>query len=57
MEQVRDLLRHAGECLAMAIKTRNPKTKARLESLAKKWQQLAAEREKFLKSSGPSQKR
>lgn len=57
MEPVRDLLRHASECLAMAIRTSNPKRKAQLELLAKKWRQLAAEREKFLKASGPRRER
>ena len=52
MEQVRDFLRHASECLAMAIRTEDPNRKAQLEALAKKWRQLAAEREKFLKASG-----
>lgn len=56
MEQVKDFLKQASECLAMAAKASNPQVKSDLEALAKKWQQLAAEREKFLESAGRSQK-
>jgi hypothetical protein len=55
MEQVEDFLKQASECLAMAAKASNSQVKSDLEALAKKWQQLAAEREKFLESAGRSQ--
>jgi hypothetical protein len=56
MEQVREFLRHASECLAMATKANNPRIKADLEALAKKWQDLADQRQKFLQSPGQSRR-
>ena len=56
MDQVGEFLKHASECLAMAAKAKSPQIKSQLKALASSWQQLAAEREKFLKASGQIQK-
>jgi len=51
MELVREFLKHASECLTMAGKASDPRIRWELEVLAAKWQQLAAEREKYLDST------
>lgn len=50
MERVREYLRHANECLAIAARAINPEVRSDLEALAKKWRQLATERERYLRS-------
>lgn len=48
MEQVAEYLKQAHECLAIAAKATNRKTRSEFEELAKQWTLLAAERQKFL---------
>jgi hypothetical protein len=51
MNQLAEFLKHAHECLAMAAKTRNADDRAQLETLARHWKLLAAERESFLRAA------
>ena len=49
MQKVAEFLAHANECLSIAARVSDEKTRDQLTELAQKWTHLAVEREKFLK--------
>jgi hypothetical protein len=49
MLKVVEYQQHAADCRAMAVKAKDPDQRKMLEDMATAWENLAAEREKFLK--------
>jgi hypothetical protein len=51
MQKIAEFINHANECLTLAAGASDEKMRDQLTDLAQKWMDLAAEREKFLKSA------
>jgi hypothetical protein len=48
MLKISDFHKHAADCREMAKRATNPAYRVQLEQMARKWEELAEERKKFL---------